>query len=77
MQSTSKKQRLSGDHRLAISSNILIREARIGDDVTAFRTLNEEWITQFFSLEDKDRELLNDPGKHNPPSRRSHLHGLV
>ena len=31
------------------------------DDRTAFRVLNEEWITRFFSLEEKDRELLEDP----------------
>ena len=38
-----------------------IRELQPGDDVTAFRTLNEEWITQFFVLEAKDREVLGDP----------------
>ena len=32
-----------------------------GDDTTAFRTLNEEWITRYFTLEAKDREILNDP----------------
>jgi len=32
-----------------------------GDDATAFRTLNEEWITRYFTLEAKDRETLNDP----------------
>jgi N-acetylglutamate synthase-like GNAT family acetyltransferase len=32
-----------------------------GDDATAFRTLNEEWITGYFTLETKDRETLNDP----------------
>ena len=30
-------------------------------DAQAFRTLNEEWITRWFSLEDKDRETLGDP----------------
>jgi putative acetyltransferase len=43
------------------SSNIVIREVKIGDDTSAFRTLNEEWIVRFFSLEEKDRELLGDP----------------
>jgi putative acetyltransferase len=31
------------------------------EDAVAFRTLNEEWITHFFTLEQKDRETLNDP----------------
>ncbi len=40
---------------------IEIRSLTPGDDNTAFRTLNEEWITRYFSLEAKDRETLNDP----------------
>jgi putative acetyltransferase len=40
-----------------------IRALRPGDDASAFRTLNEEWITRFFVLEAKDREVLNDPEK--------------
>lgn len=38
-----------------------IRSLAPGDDATAFRTLNEEWITRYFTLEAKDRETLNDP----------------
>jgi putative acetyltransferase len=38
-----------------------IRELVAGDDATAFRTLNEEWITRYFTLEEKDREVLGDP----------------
>jgi putative acetyltransferase len=38
-----------------------IRSLAPGDDATAFRTLNEEWITRYFSLEAKDRETLNNP----------------
>jgi putative acetyltransferase len=38
-----------------------IRSLAPGDDATAFRTLNEEWITRHFTLEAKDRETLNDP----------------
>lgn len=30
-------------------------------DAEAFRTLNEEWITRHFRLEDKDRQTLGDP----------------
>lgn len=40
---------------------IEIRSLQPGDDATAFRTLNEEWITRYFTLEKKDREVLNDP----------------
>ena len=38
-----------------------IRSLAPGDNATAFRTLNEEWITRYFTLEAKDRETLNDP----------------
>ncbi len=40
---------------------IEIRPLLPGDDATAFRTLNEEWITLHFTLEAKDRETLGDP----------------
>ena len=40
---------------------IEIRRLRPGDDATPFRTLNEEWITSYFVLEDKDKETLGDP----------------
>jgi putative acetyltransferase len=38
-----------------------IRSLAPGDDAAAFRTLNEEWIARYFSLEAKDRETLNNP----------------
>ena len=44
-----------------IPITIDIRPLVAGDDATAFRTLNEEWITRHFSLEAKDRETLGDP----------------
>lgn len=40
---------------------IEIRPLALGYDTTPFRTLNEEWITRYFTLEAKDREILNDP----------------
>lgn len=40
---------------------IEIRSLAPGDDNTAFRTLNEEWISRYFTLEAKDREILNNP----------------
>ncbi|KTR08959.1 GNAT family N-acetyltransferase [Curtobacterium luteum] len=33
-------------------------------DAEAFRTLNEAWITRFFTLEDEDRRYLGDPFGH-------------
>ena len=42
-------------------NTIEIRSLASGDDTAAFRTLNEEWITRYFILEAKDRELLDDP----------------
>lgn len=38
-----------------------IRPLQPGEDASAFRTLNEEWITRYFVLEQKDRENLGDP----------------
>jgi putative acetyltransferase len=38
-----------------------IRPLIAGEDATAFRTLNEEWITRYFTLEEKDIETLGDP----------------
>lgn len=46
---------------ITILSVIEIRSLAPDDDATAFRALNEEWITRYFSLEAKDREILNDP----------------
>src|ERR1700761_3592938 len=40
---------------------IEIRPLRSGDDTTAFRILNEEWITRYFTLEPADRETLSQP----------------
>jgi putative acetyltransferase len=40
---------------------IEIRALLPGDDATAFRTLNEEWIARYFSLEARDIEILSDP----------------
>jgi putative acetyltransferase len=42
---------------------IEIRPLGKGEDTTAFRTLNEEWITRHFMLEKMDRETLGDPQK--------------
>lgn len=39
---------------------IRVRDFQPGDTET-FRRLNEEWITRYFSIEEKDRELFDDP----------------
>lgn len=40
-----------------------IRPFQRGDE-TAFRELNEAWISKHFRIEEKDRETLNHPQKH-------------
>ena len=37
-----------------------VRPFQRGDE-TAFRELNEAWISKYFRLEEKDREILNHP----------------
>src|ERR1700735_4005298 len=45
----------------ASTPTIEIRALLPGDAATAFRTLNEEWISRYFSLEARDIETLGDP----------------
>jgi N-acetylglutamate synthase-like GNAT family acetyltransferase len=52
---------MKNEEPIATPSRIEIRPLRPGDDATAFRTLNEEWITRYFTLEAKDVETLGDP----------------
>ncbi|MHB8690299.1 MAG: GNAT family N-acetyltransferase [Solirubrobacteraceae bacterium] len=47
-----------------ITTVITIDSIRTGEDASAFRRLNEEWISAFFTLESKDRETLADPFGH-------------
>jgi putative acetyltransferase len=49
------------EERPSAAPVIEIRYLHSGDDFTAFRMLNEEWITRYFTLEPKDRETLDDP----------------
>ena len=53
MRPTTQDQSVPGVHASRIGLNVIIREVKIGDDASAFRTLNEEWIVRFFSLEEK------------------------
>jgi putative acetyltransferase len=39
---------------------VIIRDFQRGDE-EGFRLLNEEWITRYFVLEEKDRQALADP----------------
>ena len=55
------KQMTGSDDAPDAAPTIEIRPLRPGEDGTAFRTLNEEWITRHFTLEPKDIETLNDP----------------
>ena len=45
------------------TGQIAVREFQPGDE-TAFRRLNEEWITRYFRIEAKDSEALDDPGSN-------------
>ena len=40
--------------------SLIFRLFQAGDE-KAFRTLNEEWIARYFSIEAKDKEVLGDP----------------
>jgi GNAT superfamily N-acetyltransferase len=46
------------------TSTVTIADMSTPEDATAFRTLNEAWITRFFALEDEDRRLLEHPETH-------------
>lgn len=43
------------------TASVTIADLASPADAEAFRTLNEAWITRFFTLEDEDRKLLGDP----------------
>ena len=43
------------------TSTLSIAPMASADDARAFRELNEEWITDLFTLEDADRALLENP----------------
>lgn len=43
------------------SQSVTFHQFQSNDDATAFKTLNEEWISNYFVLEEEDRKLLSDP----------------
>jgi putative acetyltransferase len=56
-----EKPAKSGNAAKSPADAIEIRPLEIGQDGSAFRKLNEEWISRYFVLEKKDRETLGDP----------------
>jgi len=56
-----EEMQTSGGERGTGLPEIEIRSLKTGEDTTAFRVLNEEWITRYFTLEKMDRETLGDP----------------
>lgn len=42
-------------------STLTITSMTTAEEAEAFRTLNEEWISHFFTIEESDRKTLNDP----------------
>jgi putative acetyltransferase len=52
-------QMTSGEHAVNLPQ-VQIRSLQAGEDASAFRSLNEEWITRYFTLEKMDREVLSD-----------------
>ena len=61
MNDASSVTRQSAEEGSASAPVVIIKELQPGDDATAFRTLNEEWISKYFTLEEKDRQQLNHP----------------
>ena len=55
------EEKTAGEMERSDRVEIEFRPLEIGEDGTAFRTLNEEWISRYFVLEPKDRETLGDP----------------
>jgi len=43
------------------SDGVTVRLLKNAADAAAFRALNEEWITRYFVLEERDRRQLADP----------------
>lgn len=62
MQTEDRQQSCCGDSARH-SPAVEIRPLQGSEDTIAFRRLNEEWITGYFALETKDREILENPEK--------------
>ncbi|WP_327035551.1 GNAT family N-acetyltransferase [Micromonospora ureilytica] len=42
-------------------STLTVTSMTTAEEAEAFRTLNEEWISHFFTMEESDRRTLDDP----------------
>jgi len=54
---------LADENLTSTAPAIHVRPFRAGDE-DAFRSLNEAWIAKYFTIEEPDREVLNDPVGH-------------
>jgi putative acetyltransferase len=57
----SEGMQLVGGGQMTNPPAVRIRPFEPGSDAAAFKALNEEWITRYFTLEPMDRENLSDP----------------
>jgi N-acetylglutamate synthase-like GNAT family acetyltransferase len=63
MPTEEKRLPINGEETGTVSPEIIIRPLQTSEDKAAFKRLNEEWITHYFVLEEKDREVLSQPEK--------------
>jgi putative acetyltransferase len=61
VQRTKSRRERHGRGRTAIG--VIVRSFQPGDEA-AFRDINLEWIERFFAVEQKDRDVLNNPAKY-------------
>jgi putative acetyltransferase len=61
MHSQTEDTRVEGNEPLTQVPAVEIRPFQTQADAVAFKSLNEEWITRYFTLEPADRENLDDP----------------
>ncbi len=57
------KERFDVSERKLPVDTIEIRPLQLGEDGKPFWTLNEEWISRYFKLEDRDIATLSNPEK--------------
>lgn len=58
--SIQQESSLSGQQQSPCVAQVKIREFQPGDE-PSFRQLNEEWITRYFRIEAKEKQILADP----------------
>ena len=65
------------EERAASLPHIEIRPLRAGEDTTAFRTLNEEWITPLLHSGSKGSRNSGRSRGQDPEAGRAYPHGLA